>query len=74
MQQAIDKAKQVITAAMGFIQNQKQTIAELRAQLAQVSTEFTQFQEAETAEDAEQAALLTSLNEALSGLESETQG
>ena len=76
MEQIVEQIKQAIAAAVSLITAQKQTIAELKGKLAEVSSEYAQFQADETQEDAATDAVfaqLAQIADSLSTVVSEAQ-
>ncbi|MFB2970388.1 hypothetical protein ACE1CD_15550 [Aerosakkonema sp. BLCC-F183] len=77
MEQIVEQIKQAIAGAVALIKSQKDTIAELKGKLAEISEEYAQFQQDEAAEDAAADAMMEQLEqiaENLSNVVSEAQG
>ncbi|MGB7709258.1 MAG: hypothetical protein WBL95_06915 [Microcoleus sp.] len=63
MQAILEQLKATIASATTLITNQKNTIVDLKTQLASVSSEYASFVEAEDVEDAEAEAFLAQLEQ-----------
>ncbi|MGB8688903.1 MAG: hypothetical protein WCD53_16415 [Microcoleus sp.] len=63
MQAILEQLKATIASATTLITNQKNTIVDLKTQLASASSEYAAFLEAEGIEDAEASAFLAQLEQ-----------
>ena len=63
MEAIVNQIREAIAAATNLIRSQKETINNLRSQLAEVSEEYAEFREQEVQEDAAADAMLAQLEE-----------
>ncbi|MFB2980039.1 hypothetical protein [Microseira sp. BLCC-F43] len=63
MEVIVNQIREAIAAAINLIRSQKETINNLRSQLAEVSEEYAEFREQEAQEDAAADAMLAQLEQ-----------